>query len=292
MEIKILYKVKQTAKRLLPFGLLTVLPILSACDHIDENDRLIYVEPVVQNDSTLTDSTKTITSTLRTVLLEDFTGQMCVNCPKGTEVIKQLQDDYAERLVAVGIHGGPLGFKGNATTIGLATDLGDKYYDSWQLEYQPVGLIDRHGAVNYTDWVTEVRKEMAKTSSISMELEATLNDNQITIITKATSLEGTYDGQLQLWVLEDSITATQKRHDPIDNDNVTISDKNYLHNHVLRCAVNGSWGESIHLNTNDPIVKTYPLTVDAAWEASHLSIVAFLYNNSGVEQAIKTKVKE
>ena len=199
-----------------------------ACDHIDENDRLIYVEPEPLQ---------------RTVLLEDFTGQKCVNCPRGTKVIEQLQEAYGEGIIAVGIHSGPLGFKGNATTLGLATDLGDEYYNHWQLEYQPVGLINRHGAVNYTDWMTKVREEMTKTSTIDIGLDALLSGNQITITVSEWSI-GAYDGKLQIWVLEDSITATQTRHDPIDDDNVTINDKNYVHNHVLRCAVNGAWGEA------------------------------------------------
>ena len=247
-----------------------------ACDHIDDNDRLIYVEPETVK---------------RCVLLEDFTGQKCVNCPRGTKVIEQLQEAYGEGIIAVGIHSGPLGFKGNATALGLATDLGDEYYNHWQLEYQPVGLINRHGAVNYTDWMTKVREEMTKTSTIDMSLEASLSGNQITINVTETSLGDTYNGKLQIWVLEDSITATQTRHDPIDDDNVTINDKNYVHNHVLRCAVNGSWGESVTLAAGEPKTQTYQQAVDAAWNAAHLSIVAFVYNDNGVEQAIRKVVR-
>lgn len=247
-----------------------------ACDHIDDNDRLIYVEPETVK---------------RCVLLEDFTGQKCVNCPRGTKVIEQLQEAYCEGIIAVGIHSGPLGFKGNATTLGLATDLGDEYYNHWQLEYQPVGLINRHGAVNYTDWMTKVREEMTKTSTIDMSLEASLSGNQITINVTETSLGDTYDGKLQIWVLEDSITATQTRHDPIDDDNVTINDKNYVHNHVLRCAVNGAWGESVTFDANESKTQTYQQAVDAAWNAAHLSIVAFVYNDNGVEQAIRKVVR-
>ena len=246
-----------------------------ACDHIDENDRLIYVEPEPLQ---------------RTVLLEDFTGQKCVNCPRGTKVIEQLQEAYGEGIIAVGIHSGPLGFKGNATTLGLATDLGDEYYNHWQLEYQPVGLINRHGAVNYTDWMTKVREEMTKTSTIDIGLDALLSGNQITITVSEWSI-GAYDGKLQIWVLEDSITATQTRHDPIDDDNVTINDKNYVHNHVLRCAVNGSWGESVTLAAGEPKTQTYQQAVDATWNPSHLSIVAFVYNDNGVEQAIRKVVR-
>jgi hypothetical protein len=61
--------------------------LFAACDHIDENDRLIYVEPE---------------SVKRCVLLEDFTGQKCVNCPRGTEVIEQLQETYPDNVIAVG----------------------------------------------------------------------------------------------------------------------------------------------------------------------------------------------
>ena len=259
-----------------------------ACDHINDDDRLIYVEPAQQD--SIADSTAT--STQRRVLLEDFTGQMCVNCPRGTEVIEQMQEAYGDRLVAVGIHGGPLGFKGNATATGLATDLGDEYYNHWQLEYQPVGLVNRHGAVNYPDWMTQVREELAQPSVISMALEATINGDQITINVKETCLNGHYDGTLQVWVLEDSITATQKRHEPIDNDNVTINDKNYVHNHVLRTAVNGNWGEAITLTTNEPKTQTYQQTVDEKWNKAHLSVVAFVYNSNGVEQTVKTKITQ
>ena len=250
-----------------------------ACDHIDENERLIYVEPETVQ---------------RTVLLEDFTGQQCVNCPKGTEVIEQLQQAYGDGIIAVGIHGGPLGFKGNATTLGLATDLGDEYYNHWSLEYQPVGLINRHGTVNYTDWMTKVIEEMKKPSTIDMSLDALLSGNQITITVSEWSI-GAYDGKLQIWVLEDSITATQTRHDPIDDDNVTINDKNYVHNHVLRAAINSTSGDNIALRgaEGDNIVEHhYKASLKEGWKPQDLSVVAFVCNDSeGVLQVVSRKLK-
>lgn len=251
--------------------------LFAACDHIDENDRLIYVEPE---------------SVKRCVLLEDFTGQKCVNCPRGTEVIEQLQETYPNNVIAVGIHSGPLGFKGTASILGLATDLGDEYYNHWSLEYQPVGLINRHGPVNYTDWMTKVIEEMKKPSTIDMSLAATLTEGQITINVTETSLGDTYNGKLQVWILEDSIVAMQTRHDPIDDDNVTINDKNYIHNHVLRDAVNGHWGQELLLDADAPKTQTYTYAIpsDGKWNPDHLSIVAFVYSDNGVEQATKTKI--
>ena len=243
-----------------------------ACDHIAEGDRLIEVVTIP-------------TATTRTVLLEDFTGQRCVNCPTGTEVIEQLQEAYGDQLIAVGIHSGPLGFSGNAKNIGLATDLGDEYYNHWKLEYQPVGLVNRQGALNYTDWTAEVVKQLGFVSKIKLELEAKLEAEQILIDVKAQNLGGDYKGKLQVWVLEDGIVAMQSMPDGTIN-------REYVHNHVLRTAVNGTWGDTVDLKETETKTMIYTQALDAAWNKDNLSIVAFVYNDDGVEQAVKAKVTE
>ena len=259
--------------------ILTLLPLFFACSHIADDEQLIYVAPNLS-----TPNPEDPTSTIRTVLIEDFTGQKCVNCPLGTEVIEQLQEAYGDRVIAVGIHSGPLGFAGNNTAIGLATSVGDEYYNHWNLEYQPVGLIDRHGAVNYTDWIAKVREELARTSSIEMILEAQLASGQIniTVDTKAVGTE--YSGNLQVWILEDGITATQKMPDGSTN-------QSYVHNHVLRTPVNGTWGEVISLNTGEQKNKQFTQAISSDWNTENLSVVAFVYNDNGVEQATKVHIK-
>ena len=186
--------------------------------------------------------------------------------------------------MAVGIHSGPLGFKGNANNVGLATDLGDEYYNHWNLEYQPVGLINRHGAVNYTDWVETVKKELAKTSPIGLTASAKLQDGTVGIAVETTGKEGRVSGKLQVWVLEDGITAMQLMPDGSAN-------REYVHNHVFRTAVNGTWGEDFTITEGQTKRLAYSQVVDPAWNAANLSIIAFVYNNNGVEQVVKTKVE-
>lgn len=280
MKTNLYNKVHRTVWSCLPLLLLVFLPLLAACDHIDESDRLIEVKGTTPEEPA-EDKPTTVT---KNVLLEDFTGQRCSNCPTGTEVIEQLLEAYGERLIAVGIHGGPLGFKGTATVLGLATDLGDTYFNYWKLEYQPVGLIDRHGAVNYTDWITAVRTEMAATSGIKMTLDATLKDGQIAINVTEECLGSNYSGKLQVWVLEDGITALQTMPDGKNN-------REYVHNHVLRTAVNGDWGQDFQATTGETKTQSLAQTAEAEWNSANLSVVAFVYNDNGVEQAAKVPVK-
>jgi thiol-disulfide isomerase/thioredoxin len=40
------------------------------------------------------------------ILIEDFTGHLCVNCPKGAEKYHDLQMLYPDKILVVGIHGG------------------------------------------------------------------------------------------------------------------------------------------------------------------------------------------
>lgn len=248
--------------------LFALISLFVACDHISEGNELIYVKQKPAQ---------------RVVLLEDFTGQKCVKCPFGTEVIEQLLKVYGDTVVAVGIHSGPLGFKGNANNVGLATDLGDEYYNHWNLEYQPVGLINRHGAVNYTDWAKAVKEELAKTAAIDLKASAALKDGSIDIAIEAVGKDGTVSGKLQIWVLEDGITAMQMMPDGSLN-------RDYVHHHVLRTAVNGTWGEEFTVDEGETKKQTYTQAIDPKWNTANLSIVAFVYNDNGVEQAVKTKV--
>ena len=67
--------------------------VLSSCDNVPVDERLTYVEPPEVG---------------RAVLIEDYTGQYCVNCPRATEEIERLVKEYGDStVIAVAIHSGP-----------------------------------------------------------------------------------------------------------------------------------------------------------------------------------------
>ena len=90
--------------------------------------------------------------------------------------------------------------------------------------------------------------------------------------------DGNTTGKLQIWLLEDRIEAMQLMPDGTANSK-------YLHNHVLRTAVNGTWGEDFSIKEGETKVVKKSLERDLSWDYNTLSIVAFVYNDKGVQQA-------
>ena len=249
--------------------LLASLPLLCACSNIADDEKLIYVEPELAK---------------RTILLEDFTGQRCVNCPKATDIIEQLQEEYGDNIVAVGIYSGEFGKLPNGNLLPLTTETGCEYFNHYVAGYgQPIGMVNRHEPMNHTDWTTTIRSEISKSSPIEISLTAAIKDNNIEISIHENDISEAITGKLQVWVLEDNITAFQFMPDGSSN-------KDYIHNHVFRTTVNGTWGEDITLNEGEQKTQTMSQPIANEWNKDNLSIVAFIYNNDGVLQAAKTKV--
>ena len=103
--------------------ILAAVALLAGCDSVGSDERLIEIPPATVQ---------------RNVLIEDFTGQRCIFCPAASQTIEELQKLYgADRLIAVGIHAGPLAIKSMGGVKGLRTDAGDVYYKYWAVPNVP-----------------------------------------------------------------------------------------------------------------------------------------------------------
>lgn len=262
-----------------PLSSLLFLLAFASCSNISEDERFIYVKPADVN---------------RKVLIEDFTGQRCVNCPAATLEIEKLQEQYGhDNIIAVGIHSGPLGFKGTATLLGLATELGDEYYNHWGISYQPLGMVNRTGKQDYQQWAAKVSEYIKQKAGMQLSLSSSYDSEsrEATIQVEALGTNGATQGRLQLWVLEDSIVAMQLRYNEVDKPTSgQLTDREYVHHHVLRAAVNGTWGDDFSLAEGETRSLSYRFTADASWRPEHLSVVAFVYNDNGVVQVEKVSI--
>lgn len=259
--------------------------VLTSCDDVAEDDRYIPGEAIVAE---------------RAILLEDFTGQNCVNCPAAHEVIEQLEERFGkDKVIAVSIHSGTFGISTKATSftrnrVGLMTEEGNAIMESYGITQFPMGVINMTGdAVNYTLWSTKVSEALQVATDVNIELEANYipdaNDGEDgyfgTIEAKANVMSNTArDVNFQFWILEDNIVAEQR--------NGTTTIKDYVHNNVFRAQVfDGLKGQPYSLTAGFEQEITGAIatrwTNKEHWELENLSVVAFASDASGVLQVVK-----
>ncbi len=257
---------------------------LTACSNIDEDERLIYVEPAEVN---------------RPVLIEDFTGQACVNCPNATAAIHELQETYGEEnVIAVAIHCGPFAHlrsnMGNAFLSDLGTKLGDEYYTHWNIEAQPGVKINRGAPIYDTNqYAAAVANELKKTSTVHFDAVEFSNNAVLVDMSSSDRVEG----RLQVWIVEDSINAKdpQQKYQQFMPDGSRRQD--YVHNHVLRASLtNDAYGEPVTLEAgNKAFTQLFQVqgntdrdNFENLWQKQNLSAVVFFWNEQqGVMQAIR-----
>lgn len=245
--------------------------VFAACNDVAEDDRFIYVKPA---------------DVKKCVLIEDFTAQRCVNCPRAAEAIEQLQESYgADNVIAVGLYSGNLGKLPNGTPLPLYNETANWYYEQHGSPSQPAVMIDRQGVQNDMSTLgTYVNNRIQQEPVLQLGAVCEYDEASRSVGITVTA-EGLADveGRLQVWLVEDGITSLQFMTDGSVN-------QNYVHNHVFRATVNDRQGDQISLTMGQPETKTFTYVLDADWVAENMSVVAFVYNDTGVLQAAKAKV--
>ena len=61
---------------------------------------------------------------IRKILIEDFTGVNCVNCPEASRVLENLKETYGNHIVPLGIHAGSYAIPIDDSQPDFRTDVG------------------------------------------------------------------------------------------------------------------------------------------------------------------------
>lgn len=243
---------------------------LAACDNIDEADRYIEAE---------------VPETGRNVLVEEYTGQYCVNCPDGHDVIRKIKGLYGDKVVAVGIHSGMLAF--DDPDYGLKTPDGDIYERPWGVKEYPSIVVNRQGAAlnNMSEWQAAVQGFMGQVSNVDMEVSAVLDAESgiISINTRALSSQS-FSATYQAWIIENGIKAFQMT---LEEPGYVVD---YVHNHVYRAAANGVEGETVTLSENVYGSMSSKIALDEHWNPDSLHAVVILSDRTGVIQVEEEKI--
>ncbi len=228
------------------------------------------------------------------VLIEDYTGHGCVNCPGAAVLAHDLKEQFCDRVVIIGVHAGYFAKPNFEDNPLFAADYNTEAGNEWDTFFgnsamgNPNGLIDRvkgpGGYVLYPQsWAETVDPLLMEPADalITISNEFNTESNTLTTTVKTDFQEavaGNY--KLLVCVTQDNIISPQKNKDPEIGD--TPIDENYIHNHVLRGSLNGAWGEM--LSSGGTVVvdvtyeKSYTKAFDADWIPADCHVVAFVFN--------------
>lgn len=280
---------KRIYEHLLLAGIVTIGGMLmTSCDEVGENDRYILTEAV---------------SGERSILLEDFTGQNCVNCPEAHEVIEQLQEQYgADKVIAVSIHSGVFGISVSKTNfdknvVGLMTDEGNKICNKYNINSFPMGVIDMGNPMVHSLWPSAVRTALQKESEVGIDMKVSYvadpkdspTAGYFGKIEVSADINSNADKavNVQFWVIEDGIVAIQRTLTSVITD--------YVHNNVFRAQMFEEMsGQPQNLQTGIKTTVTAEImnrwSDTERWNVNNLSIVAIVSDGTGVLQAKEVKV--
>jgi hypothetical protein len=232
----------------------------------------------------------------RKVLIEEFTGVRCVNCPAGASEIEGFQSQFKNRVIAVAIHAGtpwavPYGESKYDFRTQETADLLN--YLGSPLGY-PSAVINRTPQNNslqigQSQWGALVTQDLKDSAAVAIDLSYSLSENKVT--TTLTAFETLpADCRITVLLAESGVVDYQLNPDPIGKKS------DYVHNHILRRTLTPFDGQGI---TNIPAVGksvtlTFPLTLSPNWKTDKLSVVAFVHrslsNDRKVLQAQEVKI--
>ena len=219
-----------------------------------------------------------------TVLVEEYTGQKCINCPDAAKLLQGQKKILGNHLIVVSMHAPRTGL----TKPNLANQEADTYAMYYEHPRAVPGVMinrERMGenwySQNQSLWISELRRQaMTKMPcKISIQQVKFLGENEgsdsfSTAINTSIAVDllvsanKEFKSQLgvQLWAVEDIIT---EQMTALGN----ISD--YFHHNVFRGSLNGTWGEPAMIGEVMHREATLPTSIK---DLSSSKVVAFVFD--------------
>lgn len=249
--------------------------LFSACEEI---------APVVTGSTGQVDPGPDLGNQKRQVLIEEFTGVKCVNCPAGSQEIEVLLSIHQSRLIAVSIHAGEFAPPYQSSNYDFRTSEGEQIlsYLGEPFGY-PTAVINRQLFDGQFDlqlgkgeWAGYIQQEMDVDPKVRIGLEPDFNaasrnlELKVTLLVDETITEP--DVRLSIMITESDIQDLQL------TPGSSEPKADYIHKHVLRDMMSKYDGEPLTetLTEGAEITKTFNFTLPDTWKEENCEVIAFV----------------
>ncbi len=267
--------------------LLLFVMAISACDKIERP------EPQAKSNELNGDTVvfPAVSNTIQKIVLEEFTGHLCVNCPQGHKKAADLKVRFGDTLVVIAIHAGIFANPEPSTiyTADYRTEAGNDLNTAFGIQGYPSGLVNRTQFMGMTvldksAWQAAANAINRTSPKLAIQIKVGENsDNSINVFVKTTFIQATQQNiKLAIFITEDDIVSPQTNNLASIGAIPDITD--YVHKHMLRGAVNSAWGAVIGTSTtesplNSSVIKGYNYSfAGKPMVKTNCSIVAIAYD--------------
>ncbi len=303
-------------KKIICLAILALGVSFASCDYV-QNPYPVKNANVSYDTASCPTTFAPLTTHIKKILMEDYTGHTCANCPNAARSIHIIDSTYPGKINVVAIGAGPLAAPTTAYTTDFRTSVGTLYDNFFGCSNfgLPQGLINRKNynattlthlkAYPYQNFVNSISGESSVMDlQISHTYDAATRKVYCSIRDSAlTAITGNY--RLVALITQDSIIDWQ--------DDMAVPPypgpvQFYVHRHMLRDAITptGAWGEPLiggsanaGLTQIRHFVYTIPVQYFAPGSTLHpiscnvnqCHIVAFIYNTVTEEVIQSEEIK-
>lgn len=275
-----------------------VLLGISSCEEVGPEINLGNNQNAV-SDTTYVES-PVATPDAKLVLIEEFTGVRCPNCPQGHDIVANIKSTNPGKVVSISLHpinslGAPYSFSVQDFRSQKAQTLFDYL---GQIGLEPAAGIDRtiFGGeskilLDKSKWTTYTTQQLATTTPVNVLIDKALdttNNELIVTVELHYTAAVTETNKLTVVLTESDMITAQ-----LDG---AIIDTFYNHKDVMRDFISDTQGDLLTttLEAGRVIRKVYKKTLDAAWKPENMHIVAYVHESANakiVYQVKEVKVK-
>ena len=277
---------------------LILFPVFSlifySCTKIDEpyaTARNVNIKDTIMNWDTI--------PAIRKVIIEDYTGHKCVNCPEAAITARTLEELHEGQLIVMAVHAGFYAQPGTGDyALNLTTQAGNDWNNDFNLVSYPSGMVNRKEFESSRllapgKWGSSVKQIITLPPVVQMMITNKYDPDSRKVISTVYSrfinqMAGTYT--LTVCIVEDSIIGAQKNSNP--KVGPTPDWFNYVFNDVLRGTLNGSYGEVMTTapNTELTYLGRYPSVIDPSFIPKNCWILAYV-SNSATKEILQVEKK-
>jgi len=280
-------------KKLFNIYLILVVVIFAACD---------IIEPPYTDGDGPTPIDDTV---VRKVILEEYTGHLCINCPTAAVKAHELKALYGDKMILMTIHAGYYaGFSSPNYMTDYTTSVGDDLDNFFMASAAvPCGLVNRKEfsgsyILQSSSWGSKIAELLATNPDADINIIRTFNSGTSTVdLNTRVDFFSEISNPIMIsaYLTEDSIIDYQKNNNSAVGTTPDIT--NYNHMHILRGPLNGTWGDTLSatgaMPGNQIITTISGAVTNSAWDKEHMHVVVFIYDAVTFEmiQAEEIKLK-